>query len=205
MSGINGLVAGGAAAAAGNGTTKSGGVTLQDLQKRYPSLKLTAQAFHSESAVRSYAMNQSGKYNVAIHPKALERMGEDGEFGEKIHEILGHVTETDDRLERAVNAFGSTLVACGTIIDENGNTAMWSVSRSEGSGPNLYESSRKSMEDLAKRMEERRNEQKELDKKAEEKRLKQLRESADAAEVAGQPVVTETVEVKSSVSVDLEA
>ncbi len=208
MSGINGLAAAGASAANASGSTRPGGVTLQDLRKQYPHLKMTAQAFGGESAIRSYAQNQSGKYNVAIHPKALERMGQDEEFGSRIHDILSFVKEADDNLERFVNANGATLVASGTIIDANGEVSMWSSSRTTVEGPGLFERSKKSMDDLAKKMEERRTEKKDSEKKAEEKRLKALREATatgGTAESTESITVTETVEVKSSVSVDFEA
>ncbi len=137
-------------------------------------------------------------------------MGQDAEFGGRIHDILSYVKEADDSLERMCNANGFNLVASGTIIDENGDVSMWSYSQSTVEGPGMFERSKKSMDDLAKKMEERRTEKKESEKKAEEKRLKALLDATATGGTAKSAAsvtvtVTETVEVKSSVSVDFEA
>ncbi|MCC8179695.1 MAG: DUF6033 family protein, partial [Planctomycetes bacterium] len=133
ISGVSGTNAASAAAQA----DKSNAVTIQQLKKQYPHLKLSAQAFGSEAAVKSYAMNQTGKYNVAIHPKALDRMGSDETFSEKIHETLGGAKEYQDKLESMIEASGAKLIACGQYIDENGNCGSWSVSQTSSEGPGL--------------------------------------------------------------------
>ena len=173
MDGISGGYNAQAAATGANaGANRAGGSVLRDLKKQYPDLKLSAQSFGSESALRSYAMNQSGKYNVAINPKALSSMESDPEVSAKLHESLGQIKESHDLAERLTNARGADLVAVGSIIDEKGEvTGMWSVSQTKSEGPGLF-SSAKDSDDLMKRLDEKREE-----RRAEEKRLEKKRKA----------------------------
>ncbi len=157
-------------------------VTLRDLQQQYPRLKLSAQAFGSADAQREYAMNQTGKYNVAIDPRAIARMGEDGEFAAKIHGILGGVEENEDWLEREITKNpNTTLVASGAVIDKDGNLNAWCVSKTSTSSEGMMSMSRKSREALAKKVEEKRKVEAEEAKRLE---AKQARESLEATAVS---------------------
>ncbi len=145
-------------------------VTLQTLQQQYPHLKLSAQSFSSENAIRAYAMKQSGNYNVAIDPRAIARMGEDEALSAKVHETLGLVKETHDWVEGKIRQSGATLIAQGTIIDQNGDVSMWGVSQTTVEGPGLFETSKKSREDLAARIQARKQEEAARAAKLEEKK-----------------------------------
>ncbi len=199
MDGISGSYGAQAAAGANAGENKSVGAVLRDLKKQYPDLKLSAQSFGSEAAVKSYAMKQTGKYNVAIHPQALANMGSDPEIAANLHESLGRVKDADDRLERMVNARGASLVASGTIVNEKGEiTGGWAVSQTTTEGAGLFASSKKdSPEELMKKLDEKRQE-----RRAEEKRLekKRLADAEKAEQAAG-----ESLEVNVSVEVNAAA
>jgi len=186
MQGIGNVTGTQASQSAGNANP----VSLQDLKKQYPHLKLSAQSFGSEAAIRSYAMKQSGKYNVAIDPRALSRMGEDGEFSDKIHDILSNVKEWDDWSERQTNAMGARVIAKGTIIDKDGNVSSWGIVQTGDGNGKDFASSSKSKEDLLERVAKRREE-----RKAEEK--KRLEESREAEKAA-----SESLEVNVSVESD---
>lgn len=155
MTGITGVSGNQSSYPAGN----SGGSSLKNVQKQYPELSISAQSFGSESAVRNYAMKQSGKYNVAIDPRALSRMEKDSEFSGKINDVLSSVKELDDEFERRVNGRGAELVSCGTIIDKEGNVSSWSVSRTAGAnGKNedMFSVSKKSYREILEELEEKR-------------------------------------------------
>ncbi|MCD8141047.1 MAG: DUF6033 family protein [Planctomycetaceae bacterium] len=143
-------------------------VTLRDLQRQYPRLKLSAQAFGSADAQRDYAMNQTGKYNIAIDPRAIDRMGEDSEFAATIHGILGGVEENEDWLEREISKNpNTTLIASGAVIDKDGNLNAWCVSKTSTSSEGMLSMSRKSREALAKKVEEKRKKEAEEAEEAE--------------------------------------
>lgn len=143
---------------------KNTNATLRDLRKQYSNLNLSAQSFSGEGAIRSYAEGQSGKYNVAIDPRAITRMGTDSKFADKIHADLSDVQRSHDALEQLINRGpnGSTtkMVACGTVIDKDGNSGMWvrTESTAQSSDDGLFASSSKSQQDLLERLEKKRQE-----------------------------------------------
>lgn len=156
------------------GTTK--GTSIQDLRKQYPHLQLSAQSFGDDAAVKEYARNQSGKYNVAIDPRALSRMAEDSEFSDKIHGILAGVKDGDDWLEKETNKTENNvttkLIASGTIIDKDGNSSGWSVVQATGTGQSHFSKAGNReglLEKLAKAREERAEDQKQLERKRQER------------------------------------
>ncbi len=162
---------------AASGQRAASPVTLQSLQQQYPHLKLSAQSFSSVNAIRAYAMKQSGNYNVAIDPRAIARMGEDEALSAKVHETLGLVKETHDWVEGKIRQSGATLIAQGTIIDQNGDVSMWGVSQTTVEGPGLFETSKKSREDLAARIQARKEEEAARAAKLEEKKKAAAEES----------------------------
>lgn len=161
-------------------TKSPNNATLKGLQEQYSDLNISAQSFGSESAIRNYAMKQSGKYNVAIDPRALSRMENDEDFSQKIHGVLSGVKEQDDRHEQFVNGYGATLVATGTIIDKDGNVGQWSVSQTKGDkqgGGKQFASSTKSHQEFLEELEEKHQERLEEQKRREKKKI-ELQESA---------------------------
>lgn len=163
-----------AASATSNKTATS---ALKSLQEKYPNLKMTAQAFSGEAQIKSYAMGCSGKYNVAIDPRALQNMGGDPELQQRLENTLNDVEKSHDMLEGLMRAGGSELIACGTIVDKDGNvTGSWSSGRTAGTGEKTF-SRGKSNSELMKELQEKRAERKKEAARLEEK--KQLEESRE--------------------------
>jgi len=149
-------------------TTQATGVaqtsTLGSLQKQYPHLELSARAFSGEASISQYAKGQSGKYNVAIDPRALTRMETDSEFSDHIHGILNGVKEMDDQSERMTNAMGARVIARGTIIDKDGNVGYWGVVQTgDGKETSQNKKTQKELTDeLIEKSRARRKEQEEV-------------------------------------------
>lgn len=177
----------GSQAAGNSAKTNTNAVSLRDLQKQYPHLKLSAQSFSSTEALKDYAMQQSGKYNVAIDPRAIARMGEDEAFASKIHEALAGVKDGDDWLENQINSRpGSRMIACGTVIDKDGNVNGWAVgvttTSTEGAG--VFDTAKRK-EELAERVEAKRKKREEeaerLEKNKEAKKAQAERLEVDVS------------------------
>lgn len=162
------------------------------LQKQYPHLKLSAQTFSGEAAIRQYAQNQTGKYNVAIDPRALTRMDSDSEFSDRIHGILAETKEVHDRSEALTNASGARVIAKGTVIDKDGNVGYWGVVQT-GSGEKTTSAGKKSIKDLLEEL---------LEKRRETAKEEDVREQQSVTEQHRIDTLSATVGVKTNAGPD---
>jgi hypothetical protein len=146
--------------------TRSGSSYAQELQSKFPDLNLSTGEY-------SGGKTGSGvQGNVLISPKYLEKAASDPQVAAELEESLSGIPDAEEWLKNQCEMNGMTLVASGTIIDEDGNMSGWSETISSSGSPE---------DDAAeeKRVEKQREKKDEEEKRAEEKQAERRQDALE--------------------------
>lgn len=132
---------------------------LSYLRRKYSDVNITVADFSSDRQLKSYMLSCSGYNNIAISSSMIEKMASDPATAAKYEKIIADVPDQGKQFKKEVEATGSELIACGTVIDKNGNVSYWGISRTETENPGTgYK------EKVQKQLEEKRAEKKKKEK-----------------------------------------
>ncbi|MCD7724421.1 MAG: DUF6033 family protein [Clostridiales bacterium] len=145
---------------------------LSYLRQKYSDVNITVADFSSDRQLKSYMFSCSGYNNIAISSSIIEKMASDPAAAAKYEKVIADVPNAAQEIKEGVEATGSELLACGTVIDKNGNVSYWGIGRAETieNPGTVYK------EKAQKQLEEKRAEKKEKEKSEEWKAEKEAAE-----------------------------
>lgn len=157
-----------------NSTSQTTEEYLSNLRQKYSNVNITVANFSSSRQFDSYIFSCNGGNNIAISSSIIEKMASDPATAAKYEKVIADVPNAAEEIKEGVEATGSELLACGTVIDKNGKVSYWCIGRKKESVENpgtVYK------EKVQKQLEEKRAEKKEQEKtetkRAEKKKIQE--------------------------------
>lgn len=143
---------------------------LSNLRQKYSNVNITVADFSSDKQLKSYMFSCSGYNNIVISSSIIEQMASDPVAAAKYEKVIADVPNLGEEFKSECAALGTELLACGTVIDKNGNVSYWGIGRAETveNPGTVYK------EKIQKQLEEKRAEKKEQEK-AEEKKTEETK------------------------------
>jgi hypothetical protein len=165
---LTGSAASASASKTGSSTADaaSSGSYLDQLKSKFGDLNISSGEY-------SGGATGSGTNNLLISPKLLAKAENDPAVAAKLENDISGIPDAEEWLKNQCAAQGMTLVAGGTMIDEDGNMSSWSQTTSTAPGASEDDDE-----------EDKKIEKKKEEKKAQEARAKEKQEEAEKADDA---------------------
>ena len=133
---------------------------LSYLRQKYSDVNITVADFSSDRQLKSYMFSCSGYNNIAISSSIIEKMASDPAAAAKYEKVIADVPNAAQEIKEGVEATGSELLACGTVIDSDGKVSYWCI----GKGKTVENPGTAYKEKVQKQLEEKRAEKEEKEK-----------------------------------------
>lgn len=140
---------------------------LSALADQFPNLNI---GIGTKAKASQAAAGMTGKYNVMVDPAALRAMDSNGKVKNNLEETLGNVEKIHDEVESLVSAGGNELVGLVSFVDKNGKDAGGIVIVKGKPQEGMSEKSKRNMDKLQEKLEEKHKMKLEEEKRAEKKR-----------------------------------